>query len=157
MFEFHPTYVPKEVLPGTKRYGEGVTRIINPSLNNIMSVVQEPHEVFPEEILKGYKVFGPHFETQNDVSSCGEKRYYHLDGRYYFEKEKLNEQFGFRFYKSLSDCYKEYNEMPIARICRVWILGEIVVSGQQAITNDILIEKEIKNPFRSRYKKIKLN
>ena len=111
---------------------------------------------YPDEILKGYKVFGPHFDTNKDVSINSEDRYYHLSNHYYFQDGELNESFGFRFYTSLSDCYKEYKSMPIARICEVYILGKIIGQGKNFRTNNIVILKEIKNPFRRKYKKVKV-
>lgn len=137
-----PTMIIPESFPQTDQFSEDPTQMSGIPMRYV------------DELLRGYKVFGPHLETNKDVSMNSEDRYFHLRKKYSFHEENLNQSYGFRFYVSLNDCYKEFNSMPLARICEVYVLGKVVGEGKQFRTNDLIVMDEIKNPFKQRHKKV---
>ena len=72
-----PTMIMTESFPQTDQFSEAPTQMFGIPMKYV------------GELLKGYKVFGPHLETNRDVSLNSEDRYFHLHKKYSFCKENL--------------------------------------------------------------------
>ena len=104
-----------------------------------------------DELLIGYKVFGPHL----DSFEFGSKRYYHFDTEYYCNPYKFDASYGFRFYTNINDCKDECSKLPISRICKVYVYGDIIANGNTFLTDVIALDCEVKNPFKNNYRRTK--
>lgn len=132
--------------------------VIDKASGKIIKTIYYDHPVSKmitpkEEALVGYKVFGPHFETNCDVSDSHENRYYHIGKSYCFPSEKLSLSYGFRFYRSIDLCKNEYYSNPLSRICKVYVYGSILQLGNQFLTDYMDIGEEIIDPFKKKVEK----